>query len=73
MVHVQNATLTEATTDMKFASSVALFGMQLRKSKYYNNASISKVAELAEDVRGECKDGYSAEFIRLVISYDYLN
>lgn len=70
MVHVQDTRLTEATEDMNFASAVALFGMQLRTSKYYNNASISDVIELAEKGRSDDKDGYRAEFIRLVKSYE---
>ncbi|WP_296384599.1 von Willebrand factor type A domain-containing protein [Winogradskyella sp.] len=73
MVHVQKNVTTEVTEDMYFASAVALFGMQLRQSKYFNKVSVSKVIELAENGRGEDKDGYRAEFIRLVKSYDSLN
>ncbi|EPR70703.1 Von Willebrand factor type A domain protein [Winogradskyella psychrotolerans RS-3] len=73
MVHVQNDIITEASDDMNFASAVALFGMQLRHSKYFNSASSSKVIALANNGRGEDKDGYRAEFIRLVKSYDILN
>lgn len=73
MVHIQNDIITEASNDMNFASAVALFGMQLRQSKYFNNALSSKVIELAETGRGDDKDGYRAEFIRLVKSYDNLN
>ncbi|WP_179019400.1 vWA domain-containing protein [Winogradskyella forsetii] len=72
MVHIQNTELAEASEDMNFASAVALFGMQLRNSKYFNNASTSKVIELAESGRGADKDGYRAEFMRLVKSYDSL-
>ncbi|WP_178988394.1 vWA domain-containing protein [Winogradskyella schleiferi] len=72
MVHIQNTQLTEASEDMNFASAVALFGMQLRNSKYVNNASTSKVIELAESGRGADSDGYRAEFMRLVKSYDSL-
>ena len=72
MVHIQNDVITEVSNDMNFASAVALFGMQLRNSKYYNKASSSKVIELAERGRGDDKDGYRAEFIRLVKSYDNL-
>ncbi|WP_225037171.1 VWA domain-containing protein [Winogradskyella sp. SM1960] len=72
MVHVQDTKIVEASDDMNFASAVVLFGMQLRTSKYFNNASTSKVIELAESGRGVDKDGYRAEFIRLVQSYDTL-
>ena len=73
MIHVQNTMLTTASDDMNFASAVALFGMQLRQSKYYNNAALSKVIKLAERGRGDDNEGYRAEFIRLVKSYDNLN
>lgn len=72
MVHVQNDTVTQASIDSNFAAAVALFGMQLRQSKYFNNATTTKVIELAESGRGEDKDGYRAEFIRLVKSYENL-
>lgn len=73
MVHVQNTKITEASADMNFASAIALFGMKLRNSKYDNNAKIDRVIELAENGRGEDKEGYRAEFIRLVKSYDNIN
>lgn len=37
MVHVTKDKTQEASEDMKFASAVALFGMQLRQSKFHNN------------------------------------
>ena len=54
--------------DMKFVSAVALFGMKLRKSKYYNNAKFTDVIALAEEGKKDDKNGYKAEFIRLVKS-----
>ena len=65
MVHVQKDETTEASENMNFASAVALFGMQLRQSQFYNNASQDLVIQLAEKGRGEDKNGYRAEFIRL--------
>ncbi|WP_304144400.1 von Willebrand factor type A domain-containing protein [Mesoflavibacter zeaxanthinifaciens] len=65
MVHVQKDEVTEASENMNFASAVALFGMQLRQSQFYNNASQDLVIQLAEKGRGEDKNGYRAEFIRL--------
>ena len=72
MVHIQKTDISQASKDMNFASAVALFGMQLRNSQYFNKAEVSKVIELAENGRGEDKDGYRAEFLRLVKSYDNL-
>ncbi|NRR92629.1 von Willebrand factor type A domain-containing protein [Winogradskyella undariae] len=72
MVHVQDTKIALASNDMKFASAVALFGMQLRNSKYFNGASTDKVIELAQNGRGDDVDGFRAEFIRLVKSYNNL-
>ncbi|RCW92806.1 vWA domain-containing protein [Winogradskyella arenosi] len=73
MVHVQANVLDNISTDMQFASAVALFGMQLRNSKYDNDATIDQVIALAEKGRGADRNGYRAEFIRLVKSYELLN
>ena len=66
MVHILNTDSSEMSPDFKFASAVALFGMHLRKSGYNNDAALNVVIELAESGRGEDKQGYRAEFIRLV-------
>ena len=57
---------------MYFASAVALFGMKLRQSKYDNNANLAKIIELGEKGRGEDKQGYRTEFLRLAKSYNYI-
>jgi Ca-activated chloride channel family protein len=49
-----------------FASSVAEFGMLLKKSKHRGNASYGAVFSRAEDSKGEDAEGYRAEFLRLV-------
>ncbi len=72
MVHVQKDVVTEASEDFKFASAVALFGMQLRQSKYDNNSSLENVIALAKSGKGNDEDGYKTEFIRLVESYQNL-
>lgn len=69
MVHVQKDEVSTETNNLKFASAVALFGMQLRHSKYSNNKTLNTVIGLAKSARGEDKDGYRAEFVRLVESY----
>ncbi len=72
MVHVQDTKIALASNDMKFSSAVALFGMQLRNSKYFNGATKAQVIELAQNGRGDDIDGFRAEFIRLVKSYNNL-
>lgn len=69
MVHVQKDEVTQASEDLKFASAVALLGMQLRHSKYDNGATYSDIIKLAKEGRGNDDDGYRAEFVRLVESY----
>lgn len=68
MVHVQKDIMQDISNDLKFASAVALFGMQLRHSSYHNNTTIEDVKLLAESGRGADKFGYRAEFIRLISS-----
>ncbi|MHC9087201.1 vWA domain-containing protein [Tenacibaculum sp. IMCC1] len=62
--------LLAPTNDMNFISAVALFGMQLSKSKFKNNSKIEDVLSLIEGEIGEDKDGYKAEFVRLVKTYN---
>lgn len=72
MIHVQSTETKRASEDMNFASAVALFGMKLKESQYDNNTSLQDIISLANKGRGEDKDGYRAEFIRLVESYEHM-
>lgn len=64
--HIVSDEVSKASDDMKFAASVALFGMHLRKSDFCNKSSYIDILQLAESGRGPDKEGYRAEFIRLV-------
>ncbi len=66
MVHIQPDTVSTLSSDFNFASAVALFGLKLRRSQYTNGATKHKIIELAEKGRGADKQGYRAEFIRMV-------
>ena len=68
MVHTQFSEENMASKDLQFASAVALFGMKLRKSQYCKRITYDEIIKLAENGRGEDKNGYRAEFIRLVKS-----
>lgn len=61
---------SELSEDFNFVSALALFGMNLRESEYANGKSSDLVMSLAENGRGKDKDGYRAEFIRLVKSLE---
>jgi len=52
--------------DVRFASSVALFGMLLRKSEFVQNGSYDQVIQLAESSIGLDEYAYRSEFIELV-------
>lgn len=67
-----NRSIQKASEDFQFAMAVALFGMQLRDSQFIDSSSKDDIITLAETSKGKDKDGYRAEFIRLVKSYDAL-
>lgn len=64
----ENKSIESANEDLKFSAAVALFGMQLRDSEFINTKKKEDVITLAEAGKGSDKDGYRAEFIRLVKS-----
>jgi Ca-activated chloride channel family protein len=52
--------------NLRFAAAVAGFGMLLRDSEHAGRLTPQQVVALARDSRGEDREGYRAEFIRLV-------
>ncbi|MEP6361138.1 MAG: von Willebrand factor type A domain-containing protein, partial [Balneola sp.] len=56
----------ELSENLKFASSVASFGMLLRDSKFKGNSSFEMVQQLAKESKGVDENGYRAEFIKIV-------
>ena len=58
----------KTSENFRFSASVASFGMLLRKSEFKGNASYADVMTWAKDAKGEDKEGYRAEFLRLVSS-----
>lgn len=59
-------TIQQASRDMKFAVSVAGWGMILRESPYRGNANVDQLIELAQMGKGEDELGYRSEFIQLL-------
>lgn len=55
-----------ASSDFKFAASVAAFGMILRDSEYKSDASFENIESIANENRGSDPHGYRKEFINLV-------
>ena len=58
--------LEAASSDYRFASAVAAFGMILRKSPYKGSATFDSVVAIAESSQGTDPEGYRAEFLDLV-------
>jgi secreted protein with Ig-like and vWFA domain len=56
----------DATSDLRFASAVAAFGMLLRESSHAGNATFPMVAKIAAAALGGDEGGYRAEFLDLV-------
>lgn len=63
---VQDRAQGSSSANLRFSAAVAEFGMLLRDSEHKGNASYAQVLELAEDGRGEDREGYRAEFLDLV-------
>jgi Ca-activated chloride channel family protein len=55
-----------ATDNIRFASSVAMFGMLLKDSKYKGVSSYDMAYHLAKSAKGKDKEGYRKEYISLV-------
>lgn len=58
--------IENATEDTRFSESVAMFGMLLKDSKYKGSSEYKEVIAMAENSKSYDKDGYRAEFVRLV-------
>jgi Ca-activated chloride channel family protein len=61
------------STDFKFASAVAEFGMLLRDSKFKQKSSYAHAIATARVGKGEDAEGYRSEFIRLAESAKLLS
>jgi Ca-activated chloride channel homolog len=58
--------IEKASENLKFSTAVAMFGMLLKNSEFKGSATYNKVLELADNARSFDKEGYKAEFTRLV-------
>jgi Ca-activated chloride channel family protein len=58
--------VSETSDNFRFSASVAGFGMLLRNSEYKGTVNYDQVLSLARGSKGHDRDGYRAEFIRLV-------
>jgi Ca-activated chloride channel family protein len=58
--------LDKTSSDFKFTSAVAWFGLKLKESKYISNTSSADIKKLAKSGVANDDEGYRAEFIRLI-------
>ncbi len=59
-------TFDGASADFRWAAAVAQFGLLLRNSKHAGEANWASTREIAQGGVGEDRNGYRAEFLRLV-------
>lgn len=68
----QPVALAQSSSNLQFSSAVAMFGLLLRDSEFKGSANPKMVMQLASQAKGSDRDGYRAEFIRLVQRYQDL-
>ena len=62
----REAAFSNADSDVRFAASVAAFGMILKGSPYRGSATLGWVLETATSSQGQDRGGYRDEFVSLV-------
>jgi Ca-activated chloride channel family protein len=58
--------LDRAGNDQRFAAAVAAFGQKLKGSAYGEAMTWDEIADLANDAKGEDRNGYRAEFVQMI-------
>ncbi|MEM9022219.1 MAG: von Willebrand factor type A domain-containing protein [Bacteroidota bacterium] len=71
-VHDQQIPLEATTNTYRFSAAVAAFGMLLTNSEHRGNASVRQILKMARSAKGEDFNGYRAEFIRLVETWELM-
>lgn len=64
--------LNKTSDNFRFSAAVAGFGLLLRDSQYKGDINFQKVLDLAINAKGQDKEGYRDEFIKLVQSVSSL-
>lgn len=65
----ENIMLDKTSNNFRWSCSVAAFGMLLRESDYIKEFNYDSVIQMAQNAKGEDKEGYRAEFINLVKAF----
>lgn len=64
-----NPSTAQTSSDFKFASSVAWFGLVLRDSKLIKKKNLNEIQNLAKQNKGKDENGYRTEFVNLIEKY----
>ena len=73
VIQNKSVSLDKASADLKFSSAVAWFGLKLRDSKLIADKSSEDIANLARQGMSNDREGYKAEFVRLVETSEQYN
>jgi Ca-activated chloride channel family protein len=68
VINGNSVAINKASEDMRFAASVAAYGLLLRNSAFKQDANFKQLIKIAKGAKGEDDNGYRAEFIRLAES-----
>lgn len=71
IIHPVKSIYTVPSPDYNFTAAVAAWGMLLRDSEYLNQYKKDDIIALATNNKGNDNEGYKAEFIRLMKSYNF--
>ncbi len=69
IVHVvanETKPIAQVSDNLRFAASVAAFGLILRNSEFKQNASYKNILSMAKDAVGKDADGLRSDFVKLV-------
>ena len=66
VIAYHNKRFDKSSNNFRFSAAVAGFGMLLRDSKYKEELTTSDVIRIAQSAKGQDKEGYRSELIRLM-------
>lgn len=72
VLYDKSSDIDTANNNIRFAMSVAMFGMKLREDKEAKEISATDIINLAKHAKGKDEEGYRAEFIKMVETYSLI-
>lgn len=68
----KSTSFEKSSQNFRWAACVAAFGMVMRDSEFKGNATLDQALQMAESAKGDDKEGYRTEFIRMIHSAQLL-